>query len=55
MTKHSHTYSNTEKQLFPIGVLVFILLFIGIPFILYKSVKKQTFQNISKENNNEYL
>jgi hypothetical protein len=55
MSKKSNSNSNKEKQLLPIGFLVFILLFLGLPFILYNSLNKQKFQNISKENNNEYL
>ena len=55
MKTHSHKYSNIEKQLLPIAYLVIAVLFLLLPYILYQNRKKQIFQDISKENNHDYL
>jgi hypothetical protein len=55
MSKHSHSNSNIEKQLLPIAGLVILVLFLLLPYILYQSRKKQTFQDMSKENKHDYF
>jgi len=57
MSKHSHSNSNIEKQLLPIAGLVILVLFLLLPYILilYQSRKKQTFQDMYKENKHDFF